>query len=183
MKSVLFLSLSLTLSSIFVACSNSDSSSERPTPKNIVTDSRDSFNKVFAPETVEIGNADTIVYNVYLKPLDASYIDAYQGFNRESFVDSIFSAVFYHKATVTDMLGKPLTIDSLKTREIEDPVAYGRDKVAGIQFKEIWYFDTARKRMNKQVLSMLIGYEVYDQDSTFIGLRPGFIISFDNKKK
>ena len=120
-----------------------------------------------------------IVYNVYLKPQDFRdpYApELYEGFDREAFVDSLFAAVDLHKAKVTDMTGAPLTIDDVKQREVEDP-NYSRDKVACVQFREVWDFSPSSMSMVKKVKTMLIGYEVVE-DSAIVTLRPGFVLNF-----
>lgn len=120
-----------------------------------------------------------IVYNVYLKPQDFRdpYApELYEGFDREAFVDSLFAAVYLHRAKVTDMSGAPLTIDDIKQREVEDP-NYSRDKVACVQFREVWDFSPSSMSMVKKVKTMLIGYEVVE-DSAIVTLRPGFVLNF-----
>ncbi len=127
-----------------------------------------------------VSSGNTIVYNVYLKPQDMTdpYApELYENFNREAFVDSLFEAIYHNRAQVTDMSGNPLTIDSIKTLEIEDP-RYFRDKLAGVQFTEEWTFCPKTKTMTKKVRKMLVGYELVE-DSMIVALRPGFVFTFD----
>lgn len=124
-------------------------------------------------------DGNEIVYNVYLKPQDLRdpYApELYEGFNRGAFVDSLFAAIYYNGAVVTDMSGNVLSIDDIKQREVEDP-KYSRDKVACVQFREVWAFSPASKTMRKSVKSMLVGYEVVE-DSMIVTLRPGFVFHF-----
>lgn len=126
----------------------------------------------------DLEEGKTIEYIVYLKPQDQRDTDApelYQNFDRAAFADSIMNAVYYHRARVTDMqTGEVLTIDDIKTREVEDP-NYARDKMAGVRFTEEWTFDPTNLTMTKRVRRMLIGYEVV-VDSVIEALRPGFEI-------
>lgn len=136
-----------------------------------------------APGVLEAGGNE-IVYNVYLKPQDLRdpYApELYEGFDRGAFVDSLFAAIYYNGAVVTDMSGAPLTIDDIKQREVEDP-KYSRDKVACVQFREVWTFSPAARTMRKRVKSMLIGYEVVE-DSMIVTLRPGFMFHFPTQKQ
>ena len=123
--------------------------------------------------------SNEIVYNVYLKPQDLRdpYApELYQNFDRASFVDSLFSAVYTKGVKVTDMNGNPMTIDDVKQREVENP-NYSRDKVACIQFREDWHYNPFSNTMTKTIKSMLIGYEVIE-DSMIVTLRPGFMFHF-----
>lgn len=125
-----------------------------------------------------------IVYNVYLKPQDLRdpYApELYAGFDRAAFVDSLFAAIYYNGAEVTDMSGNALSIDDIKQREVEDP-KYSRDKVACVQFREAWAFSPTAKTMRKSVKSMLVGYEVVE-DSMIVTLRPGFVFHFPSRKQ
>ena len=131
-------------------------------------------------QTVNMEGASTIVYNVFLKPNDMRdpYApELYANFDRDAFVEEIFDAVMHHRATVTTIDDKPMSLDDIKTMEIEDP-AYSRDKLAGIQFTEDWKLDAETMQMNKKVRSMLVGYEVV-VDSVIDHLRPGFKIHFE----
>lgn len=124
---------------------------------------------------------NTIEYIVYLKPTDQTdpYApELYEHFDRAAFADSIMSAIYYHRARVTDyQTGEPLTIDDIKTREVEDP-NYARSKMAGVRFTEQWRFDPTTLTMAKRVTKMLVGYEVVS-DSMIVALRPGFLFTFD----
>lgn len=127
------------------------------------------------------GEENIIEYMVYLKPQDMRdpYAhELYDNFNREAFVDSVFAAVYQHHAVVTDEDGNPLSLETIKEREVSDP-RYSHDKVAGVRFREAWSFDPVTKTMTKKVKSMLIGYEFVD-DSMIIAIRPAFLITFDN---
>lgn len=133
---------------------------------------------------VAASGGNEIVYNVYLKPQDMRdpYApELYEGFDRGAFVDSLFAAIYYNGAAVTDMNGKALSIDDIKQREVEDP-KYSRDKVACVQFREEWTFSPATKTMRKNVKSMLVGYEVVE-DSMIVTLRPGFVFHFPSQKQ
>lgn len=133
---------------------------------------------------VPVSGGNEIVYNVYLKPQDLRdpYApELYEGFDRAAFVDSLFAAIYYNGAEVTDMNGNALSIDDIKQREVEDP-KYSRDKVACVQFREVWAFSPAAKTMRKSVKSMLIGYEVVE-DSMIVTLRPGFVFHFTSQKQ
>ena len=124
-------------------------------------------------------SGNVITYNVYLKPQDFTDADAdelYKDFSREQFVDSVFSAIYYHKAKISDINGNALTLEDVKSQEIENP-NFSRDKLAGLQITEEWQFNPEALTFNKKVKKVLFGYEVV-QDSMIIALRPGFVIEF-----
>lgn len=127
------------------------------------------------------GKENIIEYMVFLKPQDMRdpYAhELYDNFDREAFVDSVFAAVYQHHAVVTDEDGNPLSLETIKEREVSDP-RYSHDKVAGVRFREAWSFDPVTKTMTKKVKSMLIGYEFVD-DSTIVAIRPAFLITFND---
>lgn len=159
MKSILF----LTFASLLLSSCGSKNQEEAATPSM----------------PAESASANEITYNVYLKPQDLRdpYApELYEGFDRQSFVDSLFAAVYTKGVQVTDMNGEPMTIDDVKQREVEDP-NYSRDKVACVQFHEQWQYNPSANKMTKVVKSMLIGYEVVE-DSMIVTLRPGFMLHF-----
>ncbi|MBQ3635049.1 MAG: hypothetical protein II951_05460 [Bacteroidales bacterium] len=165
MKKILYIMLLGVMAACTVKTNESD---------NANTDSQKS-----GTEEVATTAGKTIVYNVYLKPEDMTdeYLpEFYADFDRDAFVEAMFEAVYHNRAEVTDMEGNPMTIEDIKTREIEDP-NYSREKLAGIQFTEEWTFDPKTISMSKKVKKMLIGYEVVE-DSMIVALRPGFMFHF-----
>lgn len=124
---------------------------------------------------------DTITYMVYIRQQDPS--DDYEamylsGLDAERLVESIYSSVFHHQAKAYDFIdGHLLTIDEIKSREVEYPEVYSHDNVSVIQFTEAWAYDEAALQFKKKVLSIHIGYAKRDDDTGFIETNyPGFVI-------
>ena len=122
--------------------------------------------------------ADTIIYPVRIKNLDTTDTWAYQRLQHlkhQKLVDGIFQSVYSGKSTAyTYLTNKPLTIEQLKELEISD--TFSRNRVAELQFEEAWWFDPEQIIFKKQVLSVLIAYEVYNDDGSLRGLKAAFYI-------
>ena len=70
-----------------------------------------------------------------------------------------------------------MTIEEVKTIE-KDP-EYNRDNIAKVQFEESWYFDFENHKMMKKVQSVMIAYEIYDNEGKVKGYKPVFKIYFN----
>jgi hypothetical protein len=122
--------------------------------------------------------ADTIIYPVRIKNLDSTDTwadERLQHLKHQKLVDGIFQSVYSGKSTAyTYMSNKPLTINQLK--ELEASETFSRNRVAELQFEEAWWFNPDQSIFKKQVLSVLIAYEVYNEDGTLRGLKAAFYI-------
>lgn len=123
--------------------------------------------------------ADTITYLVYVRPQNPAddYEVAYLShLQKDELVNQIFESVYQHGAKAHDFVtGEELSIDDIKTREIEDS-NYSRDNVSAIQFTEEWVYDAKALLFQKKVLKIHIGYAVYDEDSIIVANRPSWVI-------
>lgn len=124
---------------------------------------------------------DTITYMVYIRQQDPS--DDYEamylsGLDAERLVESIYSSVFHHQAKAYDFIdGHLLSIDEIKSREVEYPDVYSHDNVSVIQFTEAWAYDEAVLSFKKKVLSIHVGYAKRDDETGYIETNyPGFVV-------
>ena len=125
--------------------------------------------------------ADTIIYEVIIKnpnPDDKWTEKCLAGFDKDRFVDQLFNAVYDKKATAYDFFsGKEITPRGLK--RIEKSKDFGREKIGKIQFSESWYYDSLNLKMEKRIISLVLGYELYGDNGEIIGYKPVFKINLN----
>ncbi|HLO57453.1 MAG TPA: hypothetical protein VK179_01820 [Bacteroidales bacterium] len=115
--------------------------------------------------------ADTVIYDVAVvnhNPDDTWSTERLKNLHHELLLDNVFSMIAGGKAVAYDhTTGEKLTPGHvekmLKSKEI-DPA-----KIDMIQFKEIWYINASRATLRKEVISMVLGSQIYDNYGTFIG--------------
>ena len=122
--------------------------------------------------------ADSINYGVVVKNRDES--DTWQkrwlqNFERETFVDFLFEAVYEGRLQPYDYFsGEPMSLEEV--RQLEKKEEFRRSRIGKIQFKERWYFDTDHLQMIKEVTAVMLAYEVYRDDGSFRGYKPAFLV-------
>jgi hypothetical protein len=120
--------------------------------------------------------ADTIIYDVIIQnpnPEDQWTSECLKDFKHSDLIDSVFSLVYSGKLAAYDFFSKKsLAVNEIKSMESED--GYSRDKIGKIQFTERWYFDKPSQQLQKEVLSMVFGYELFNQERTLRGYKPIF---------
>lgn len=126
--------------------------------------------------------ADTIRYNVEMIPSDPTDEYAAECISRlqkSQLIDSIFASIYQHGARVTRYSnGKEISLDDLKTLEIEDE-RYARENVSILQFTEAWSYDAKALVFNKKVISIHIAYAVRDDDNYIVANRAGFVVQMN----
>ncbi len=127
--------------------------------------------------------AQQITYDVVVKnnnPYDTWTTSCLQGFDRNDFVDEIFKSIYNGKLKAVDYAtDKELSVN--KVRELEKEILKIRNRIAKIQFTEDWYLDTTGLTMQKQVHSMVLGYEIYNDSGQVRGYRPAFKINLNTR--
>jgi hypothetical protein len=122
--------------------------------------------------------ADTIIYDVIIKnpnPDDSWTDKCLKHLNKKQFIDRLFKSVYNGQATAFDLFsGKIMTPDELKS--FERKKEFNRNKIGKIQFTESWYYNDSLQSMSKKVISMSLGYEVFDEKGNLIGHKPVFKI-------
>lgn len=127
--------------------------------------------------------ADTIIYSVEIKnynPHDQWKEECLSHLNRKRLVDQLFKSVYKHGAQAYNYITEaPMTIDEV--RAIEEQEDFSRDKVSKLQFWESWYYDEKSQQMNKQIHSILVAYEVINDEGTLMGHKAAFYIKLNHK--
>lgn len=125
--------------------------------------------------------ADTIVYDVIIKnpdPDDKWTEECLAGLDIDRFVNQLFDAVYNKNAVAYDFFsGKQITPGKLK--RIERSNDFSREKIGKIQFSESWYYDSLNLFMEKRIISMVLGYELYGDNGEIIGYKPVFKIELN----
>ena len=119
--------------------------------------------------------ADTIVYDVLIKP-DPENIHSknnLKGLLYKNLVDSIFSMAYKGDAELLDYFtNKFITAEDLKKMEKRED--FLRTEIGKIQFHEKWYLDTQTRQFKKEVVSLVLGVELYDAEGTVRAYKPIF---------
>jgi hypothetical protein len=126
--------------------------------------------------------ADTIIYDVIIKntdPEDLWAAECLRNLHQRALIDSIFEMVYSERTIAYDFFTKRI----LKTKEIikmESEEEYSRDHIGKIQFTERWYFDKSSQKFQKEVISLVLGYELFNNDNSLRGYKPVFKIYLKN---
>jgi hypothetical protein len=125
--------------------------------------------------------ADTIIYDVIIRnrdPEDEWTNRCLQNLQHEKLIDSLFSMVYSGKAKAfnydSEKFIKP---NDLSKAEREDE--FSRAAIGKIQFTERWYLDNSDQVMKKEVISLVLGHELYTESGDFIGYKPVFRIQLN----
>lgn len=122
--------------------------------------------------------ADTITYEVIVQnpdPEDQWMKQCLKDFKQQLFIDDVFKLVYGDKIKAYDFFSKkPLETNDVKL--IESEPGYSRNNIGKIQFTERWYFDSSSQKFQKEVLSLVLGYSVFDQEGSLRGYKPVFKI-------
>jgi hypothetical protein len=126
--------------------------------------------------------ADTIIYDVIIhntNPEDAWAEQSLQYVKQNMLVDSLFSLVYQGKVVAFDFFEKkPLSIADVKKLEAEK--GFDRENIGKIQFTERWYFDAGTKQFQKEVMAIVLGYDLFDADGKVRGYKPVFKLSLNH---
>lgn len=133
-----------------------------------------SNNKVLADSKVLV--ADNIVYDVVIKvpDLENSWeVEKLEGYFGEKMVSEIFNAVYTEKITAYDYhTGKKLSPDEIRKTELEP--GFDRNNLGKIEFTEKWYYDPVAMKLEKEITSMVLGYENRTINGILIGYKAAF---------
>jgi hypothetical protein len=125
--------------------------------------------------------ADTITYDMIIKNPDTTdkwTTKRLAHLQKEKIIDHIFKQIYAQKIKAYDYFRDiPLTISEVKNIEARE--AYSRDKIGKIQFTEKWYFDAENLKMQKEVISIVLGYESKNRSGEIKGYKPMFRIWTD----
>ena len=156
---------------VMISCNNQNNKkdktiAEKPVKENIGSKKTDNYTVL----------ADTIIYGVVLKnsnPDDLWTEECLKNVDRKKFTDIIFNAIYEGRITAYDYFeNTPFSISEIK--KLEKVNEFNRDRFARIQFNEEWLFDEINFKMEKHVTSIILGYELYDNENKVKGYRAAF---------
>lgn len=120
--------------------------------------------------------ADTIIYDVIIKnlnPDDNWTTKCLKDLKRNLLVNKLFESIYDGKAVAYDLLtDKVITPEEL--RKMEKKKKLDRDRIGKIQFTESWFYNDSLRIMTKKVLSVSLGFELFDGAGELIGYQHAF---------
>ncbi|MBN2664259.1 MAG: hypothetical protein JXR68_11470 [Bacteroidales bacterium] len=147
---------------------------------SFVSQSYPTIGTFYATSDESIVVANPIIYDVIVKNTDQT--DDWAEFclantDVEAICNIIYNAVYQEKLIAYHYLNDSIfSIAQVKEIEKENTP----DKLGKIQFEEEWYFDETNLTMSKKVLSIIIGYEIKNDQGEVYGYKPGFKVYLDN---
>jgi len=121
-----------------------------------------------------------IIYDTYVINRDSTDSwgnECLSEFSRKKLIDKVFEAVSDGKVTPYDYFtGEKITPKQIKRMEADS--VFSRRNISKIQFEENWIWDDEKNVMLKQVISMTIAYEVFDNEGKSRGQKPIFKLKF-----
>lgn len=120
--------------------------------------------------------ADTIIYDVIIKnttPDDEWSRLCLQNIDRKVFVDQLFNNIYNGDLKAFHYLSGDIILpETLKQLETQDQ--YSRDAIGKLQFAEVWRYNDSLQVFNKEVISIIVGTENFDNSGNLKGYRPLF---------
>lgn len=98
-------------------------------------------------------------------------------FKRKELIERIFEAVYDGKITPLDYFtAEKISPDQIRKMEAEK--VFSRKDISKIRFEEKWLWDDEKIEMRKQVNSITLSYDVFDNVGKLRGQKPIFKIIF-----
>ncbi len=133
------------------------------------------------PGNEKILIARDIIYDVVIKipnKEDPWEIEKLQGYEGDRMISELFNAVYTGRIKAYDYhTGKKLTPDDVRKTELEP--GFDRNNIGKIQFTENWFYNPATMEIDKEVISVVLGYENREIDGTLIGYKAAFKLDFN----
>lgn len=159
----------LLLPALLLSCTNQKGQVQKPA---------DTTRNQAAPGSVLI--ASDIVTDIIIKPDkegDPWNIEKVAGYKGDAMINAIFDRVYDGSLTVYDYhTGEPMTIKAIK--EIEKEYSNDRTKIGKLSFTEDWYYNPADNTITKTTKSIVLGYELYDNNGKVYGYKAAFKADF-----
>jgi hypothetical protein len=114
--------------------------------------------------------ADTIVYDVILRPLDTTNVweaEQLKYLDHIGLINHIFELIYSHKYRAYDFFSGSL-LTTAEIQDMEKTEGFSRAKISKVQFKEFWYLDSLGT-LQKHIHSYTLGIEAYSDKNTFLG--------------
>lgn len=120
--------------------------------------------------------AEGIIYDVIIIPSseeDEWEMEKLRGYNGAAMIDTFFEAIYDRSIQVFDYhTGEPLGPGDVRQMENQD--GFERYKIGKIQFTENWYFNSSNLQIEKEIISIVPGYESRTSDGMLIGYKAAF---------
>lgn len=120
--------------------------------------------------------APLITYDVTVKnpdPADHWTDECLKQLDLKRLVNEIFDAVYSGRLTAYHYHEeRPMSIAEI--RKLEKDREFDRSRIARLQFVEEWYLNEESLRFHKQIRSLMLAYELYDQDGNIRGYKSAF---------
>ena len=121
-----------------------------------------------------------IIYDTFVINRDSTDSwgdECLSNFNRKKLVDKVFTSVYDGKVTPYDYF-TDAKITPEQIRQMETEGVFTRKNISKIQFQEEWIWDDDKNELLKQVISLTIAYEVFDNEGKSRGQKPIFKLKF-----
>jgi hypothetical protein len=121
-----------------------------------------------------------IIYDTYIVNRDTTDTwgsECLSNFNRTALIEKVFKSVADGKITPLDYFTGEKVSHELITK-METDGEFSRKNISKIQFEERWIWDNEKVEMQKQLLSMTIAYDVFDNTGKPRGQKPVFKLVF-----
>ena len=117
-----------------------------------------------------------IIYDTFLINRDSTDTwgdECLAKFDRKALIDKVFENVYSGKIIAYDYFtGEKLSPQQIGKMEKEG--IFKRKDISKIQFAERWIWDESIVQMRKELISMTIAYEVYNESGVSRGQKPIF---------
>lgn len=177
MKKITFLTF-IVVAFLMFSCQNETEVSSQVDSVN-VSQSYPTKGTFYATNDSSLIVANPIIYDVIVKNTDESDDWAEYCLSNtdvEAISNIIYNAIYQEKLVAYHYLNDSIfTIDQVKEIEQEN----SPNDLGKIQFEEEWYFDEVNLTMSKKVLSIIIGYELVNDQGEVYGYKPGFKVYLD----
>ena len=121
-----------------------------------------------------------IIYDTFLinrDSTDAWGDECLAKFDRKTLIDKVFENVYNGRIIAYDYFtGEKLSLEQIAKMEKEG--IFTRKDISKIQFSERWIWDESIVQLRKELISMTIAYEVYNESGVSRGQKPIFKLIF-----
>lgn len=167
--------LSIIFLIVFLSSCTEQESSEKKAKADSSKVKTQKTKKVFENEDFEFTNenivtvANPIFYTAIIKnsKSEQEYMNEWlKGMKKEEFVNMIFDEIYKGNIIAENFNNNEnMTVKQVKEFEKENK----REDIGQIFFEENWYFDKDKLKMYKKVKSIMLAYEIYNQNNGITG--------------
>ncbi|MBN2521501.1 MAG: hypothetical protein JXB17_13390 [Bacteroidales bacterium] len=124
--------------------------------------------------------ADTIIYDVIINkahPGDSWQDISLKNVNQEYLIDYILRKIDNEELIPRDHITNA-PVSKKEYNKLIKSSEFSPDRISKIQFEEIWYLDPDKNIIEKQIISMIFAYELFDSKGELRGYRAAFKIMY-----